>query len=316
MIEFIKQYLTGERWEALCNSCYRMRYQEEGYQEIPAQYRGDGGIEGFTKTGIVYQCYCPEKEYSDDELYEHMRKKMTKDIAKFISTDYEKVLKGLGVQNVHQWHFVVPQNKDRRILEHAEKKRKEVIEYLNAHKEQCSYIADDFTIVVKIADDFKVEISRIIRNDLGYKLDFTVLRDKKVDWTKCDNEKVNNVKRKIKAVMNGIDDDDEDYIDMVNTYMESYVIGIELREKLRTEQVDIYEQIINLEDTYKRQVAIKTKTNTDSSINQRLFMEILDDFQSVLEKEFPYITRSSIGELKDDMISSWLADCSMQFKSR
>ena len=45
-------------------------------------------------------------------------------------------------------------------------------------------------------------------------------------------------------------------------------------------------------------------------------MEILDDFQSVLEKEFPYITRSSIGELKDDMISSWLADCSMQFKSR
>lgn len=288
MIEFIKQYLTGEKWEALCNSCYRMRYQEEGYQEIPAQYRGDGGIEGFTKTGIVYQCYCPEKEYSDDELYEHMRKKMTKDIAKFISTDYEKVLKGLGVQNVHQWHFVVPQNKDRRILEHAEKKRKEVIEYLNVHKEQCSYIADDFT----------------------------VLRDKKVDWTKCDNEKVNNVKRKIKAVMNGIDDDDEDYIDMVNTYMESYVIGIELREKLRTEQVDIYEQIINLEDTYKRQVAIKTKTNTDSSINQRLFMEILDDFQSVLEKEFPYITRSSIGELKDDMISSWLADCSMQFKSR
>lgn len=316
MIEFIKQYLTGEKWEALCNSCYRMRYQEKGYQEIPAQYRGDGGIEGFTKTGIVYQCYCPEKEYSDDELYEHMRKKMTKDVAKFISTDYEKVLKGLGVQNVHQWHFVVPQNKDRRILEHAEKKRKEVIEYLKEHKEQCSYIADDFTIVLKIAEDFKVEISRIIRNDLGYKLDFTVLRDKKVDWTQCDNEKVNNVKRKIKAVMNGIDDDDEDYIDMVNTYMESYVIGIELREKLRTEQVDIYEQIINLEDTYKRQVAIKTKTNTDSSINQRLFMEILDDFQSVLEKEFPYITRSSIGELKDDMISSWLADCSMQFKSR
>lgn len=316
MIEFIKQYLTGEKWEALCNSCYRMRYQEEGYQEIPAQYRGDGGIEGFTKTGIVYQCYCPEKEYSDDELYDHMRKKMTKDIAKFISTDYEKVLKGLGVQNVHQWHFVVPQNKDRRILEHAEKKRKEVIEYLKAHKEQCSYIADDFTIVIKIAEDFKVEISRIIRNDLGYKLDFTVLRDKKVDWTQCDSEKVNNVKRKIKAVMNGIEDDDEDYIDMVNTYMESYVIGIELREKLRTEQVDIYEQIINLEDAYKRQVSIKTKTNTDSSINQRLFMEILDDFQNVLEKEFPYITRSSIGELKDDMISSWLADCSMQFKSR
>ena len=142
------------------------------------------------------------------------------------------------------------------------------------------------------------------------------MRNDKIDWSKCDNEKVNNVKRKIKAVMNGIDDDDDDYIDMVNTYMESYVIGIELMEKLRTEQVDTYEQIISLEDSYKRQVSIKTKTNTDSSINHKLFVEILDDFQNVLEKELPYITRSSVAELKDDMISSWLADCSMQFKSR
>ena len=47
--------------------------------------------------------------------------------------------------------------------------------------------------------------------------------------------------------MNGIDDNDEDYIDIVNTYMESYVIGIELMEKLRKDQVDLYEQIIGLE---------------------------------------------------------------------
>ena len=53
MIEFIQQYLSsGEEWEKLCNSCYRIRYQEQGYQEIPAKYKGDGGIEGFTKMSI------------------------------------------------------------------------------------------------------------------------------------------------------------------------------------------------------------------------------------------------------------------------
>ncbi len=31
-----------------------------------------------------------------------MRDKMTADISKFISTDYEKVLKGLGVRDVHK----------------------------------------------------------------------------------------------------------------------------------------------------------------------------------------------------------------------
>ena len=34
MLDFIQQYLTGEEWEKLCNSCYRMKYQEEGYQEF------------------------------------------------------------------------------------------------------------------------------------------------------------------------------------------------------------------------------------------------------------------------------------------
>lgn len=144
----------------------------------------------------------------------------------------------------------------------------------------------------------------------------TFLRKKKIDWSDCESVKVNNVKRKIKAVMNDIDEDDEDYIDLVNTYMESYVIGIELMEKLRTDQVDVYEQIIKLEQAYKREVSMKTKMNTDSSINYQLFTAILDDFQSVLEKEFPYLTKASVGELKDDMVSSWLADCSMQFKSR
>ena len=155
-----------------------------------------------------------------------------------------------------------------------------------------------------------------MRNDLGGRMDLTFLRKKKIDWSDCESVKVNNVKRKIKAVMNDIDEDDEDYIDLVNTYMESYVIGIELMEKLRTTQVDVYEQIMKLEQAYKREVSMKTKMNTDSSINYQLFSNILDDFQAVLEKEFPYLTRASVGELKDDMVSSWLADCSMQFKSR
>lgn len=228
MIEFIQQYLSsGEEWEKLCNSCYRIRYQEQGYQEIPAKYKGDGGIEGFTKNGIVYQCYCPEKDYTDDELYEHMRDKMTKDVSKFISKDYEPVLKGLGIRDVREWHFVVPENRDKRILEHAEKKRKEVLEYKKRNSKQCDYISEDFTITIKVVDDFKPELSRIMRNDYACKIDLTVLRKKKVDWTNCDNIKVNNVKRKIKAVMNDIEDDDEDYIDIVNTYMESYVIGID-----------------------------------------------------------------------------------------
>lgn len=74
---FIEGYMTGNEWEDLCVRCYRIRYQKDNYTEIPAIQGGDAGIEGFTNKGVVHQCYCPEREYTDDQLYEHQRDKLT-----------------------------------------------------------------------------------------------------------------------------------------------------------------------------------------------------------------------------------------------
>lgn len=316
VLEFIQSYLNGNAWERLCDSCYRIRYQEFGYQQLPAAIGGDGGIEGYTSNGIVYQCYCPEREYKDDELYDHMRDKMTRDIKKLLTPKYADTLKGLGVNNILEWHFVVPEYKDKRIIEHKETKRRDVLEYKKTNPKQCNFINDDFKIIIKVAEDFKLEIARLIRTSMDLKLDLTVLHDKTVDWSKCDSEKVFNVKRKVRAVMNNIDEDDDDFKEVVNTYMEAYLIGMELMEKLRISQNDIYEQILTMEQSYKKEVSIKTRMNTDSSLNNRLFNEIIDDFQKTLEKELDYLNKTSIMELKMDLVSSWLADCSMQFKCR
>lgn len=66
---FIEGYMTGNAWEDLCVRCYRIRYQKDNYTAIPATQGGDAGIEGFTYKGVVHQCYCPERDYSDNELY-------------------------------------------------------------------------------------------------------------------------------------------------------------------------------------------------------------------------------------------------------
>ena len=113
ILDFYEGKLDGDSWEELCQSCYRIRYQSEHYMEVPAIQEGDAGIEGFTQNGIVNQCYCPEREYSDDELYAHQRDKMTKDINKLLSLDYKKRLKELGVPPIKEWHFVIPYYKHR-----------------------------------------------------------------------------------------------------------------------------------------------------------------------------------------------------------
>jgi len=74
---------------------------------------------GFTQNGIVNQCYCPERNYSDDGLYETQRDKMTEDYA------------------------------DSRILKHVATKKEEVLKQKAEALEQYDYIDENFVIVIQ-----------------------------------------------------------------------------------------------------------------------------------------------------------------------
>ena len=316
MIDYIRQYTnSGDLWEDLINRCYRMRYQKEGYHEIPASYKGDGGIEGFTDTGVVYQCYCPEKQYSDNEYYEHIRTKLHNDIGKFIDPDYEDTLKRLGIHDVHEWHLVIPEYRDKRILEYRTTQIKRVIEYKTKHPDQCNYIADDFRIDIKVADDFVTEISSLSRTKAGLELDLRIVeKANTIDLTSCPSEKVSNIKRKIKAVMGNVEEDDDGYKRIVQMFLEAYITGISLMEKLRQENIDVYEDIMSLKLSYKRKVEMKTLMQQDHSLNRSVFDEIFEDFTNQLNSKFTFLNQETRDELAMDIIGEWLADCPMEFK--
>lgn len=309
----IEGYMNGDAWEDLCVKCYRIRYQNDNYTEIPAVQSGDAGIEGFTNKGIVHQCYCPEREYTDNELYEHQRNKLTTDIEKLKKNANR--LKALGVPAVIEWHFNIPEYKDSRIIEHAERKRKEILKAKEDNPSDYEHIAENFQIAIKTAEDFKPEISRIIRTSLSdVRLNLTIEHSSEADWSKCDSEKVENIRRKIKAIML-VDDTDKALNKVIKIYVDCYISGLEIMNNLRVNFPEIYEEIYRLEQSYKRDVSIKTLLNTDKSMNRTLFESILDDFHSKLERDFSSrFNEASIGEIKQDLVASWLADCSLEFR--
>lgn len=314
VMTFIEGYMTGNAWEELCVKCYRLRYQKEHYTPIPAVQGGDAGIEGFTHNGIVHQCYCPEREYSEDELYEHQRKKLTTDIQKLISNG--KRLKELGVPIICEWHFNIPEYKDSRILKHAQSKQQEVLTAKEKDPASLTHISDDFKILIKVAEDFTPEISRIIRTNLtDMKLNFAIQHQESPDWSKCDSQKVANIRRKVVAVMH-VDENDPDLNYVINVYVDYYIAGLEIINNLQLHFPEFYEDLYKLEQSYKREVAVKTRMNTNRQLNQSVFNNILDEFQEKLEKDFSkMLTQASIVELKQDLVASWLADCSMEFRS-
>lgn len=62
------------------------------------------------------------------------------------------------------------------------------------------------------------------------------------------------------------------------------------------------------------EVAIKTLMSIDKTMNHELFNTILNEFDVKLRQDFsPKFDEAAIMELKNDLIASWLADCSMEF---
>lgn len=314
LLKLLDSNLDGNSWEDICVKCYRFRYEDQHYTPIPAVSGGDAGIEGYTKTGVVHQCYFPEREYSDNELYEKQRDKLSADIKKLLNNGAR--FAELGVPQIHEWHFNIPEYKDSRILIHATTKQNEVLSSRAADPEKYSYIASDFQIIIKTADNFSAEISRIIRTSTEYNLNLAFEHTSSPDWSKCDSKKVENIRRKIKAVMHISDDNHPQVTTVVGTYIDYYICGLENMNRLRTRFPEIHADLYRLAQSYKGEVSLKTNMNTDHSMNQSLFKEILTEFGQKLEKDFSNaFDQASIVEIKQDMVASWLADCSMEFWS-
>lgn len=75
-------------------------------------------------------------------------------------------LKILGVPPIAEWHFNIQEYKDPRILSHAQSKQQEVLTAKKKNPTLYAHISDVFKILVKVAEDFSPEISRIIRTNL------------------------------------------------------------------------------------------------------------------------------------------------------
>ncbi|PGY12025.1 hypothetical protein [Bacillus cereus] len=313
MSNSILHNLDGKRWEELCTKFYRNRYQGIGFHEVPAMYRGDHGIEGYTLSGIVYQCYFPEKNYSDDDLYKKQRKKVYEDIEKLIKNGKE--LANIGVPPVKEWHLVIPCYKDRRILEYCTKKKVKVVQAIQ--NKDLTHIDKDFKILIKVEDDFYEEMRKLIPLENDFKYHFAQRHTGEINWEGCQTDKVENIKRKLIAIIEsqGAKNYDEQLNRMLSIYMSFYIKGIEVLNTIRGKDPALYEKIQSMSQTFKLDAQNRCDMNFNSSINKDLFEEIVTDFGNKLNSTLgEIITIESVAELKNDIISSWLADCPMDFR--
>ena len=159
MIDTPYGQFDGTSWDQMCRQIFARKYK--GFQAMPAS-PGDYGIEGYTKPdGWAFQCYCPEKHYTQQELHKHLRDKLTQDVRK-LRDNARHLPSFLGETVLTRWIFVTPEINTHSLLAHAQKKEAELRSW------QLPFAHKDILIEVQGGEFYAQEIHDI-RSEAGEK---------------------------------------------------------------------------------------------------------------------------------------------------
>lgn len=299
---------NGTTWEEFCQICFKKKYESDGYQEMPA-WQGDLGIEGFTRTGVLFQCYCPDEEYAPDDLYEKQRDKITKDLKKLVTNEPE--LKGyLKSIKVKQWIFVTPGYKKKDIVKHCQDKAEE---YRNL---KLSILDDDFDVLIYDIDFFATEIPLV----LDYKKQkieinpLTKKSDKEIaDWKNKEILLVENAVRKHgQRILESANNRDYKINTLTQHSIEHFLNGNITIKIMREKFPQDYEKFVRVVSLFEKKVTEMCIINT--SDNNTLYKQIESELKGKLKEAFNYIDQITIDKLTEQVLADWILRCPINFE--
>jgi hypothetical protein len=299
---------SGENWEGFCQICFKLKYEEDGYQEMPA-WQGDLGIEGFTRSGIVFQCYCPDMEYNPDKLYEVQRDKISTDLTKL--TTYQKELKSyLKDTKISKWIFVTPEYKKKDLVKHCATKAEELRKLNN------DILASDFDVLVYDIEFFAEQIP-IVLEFRKQKIDIASSKSTEEEIADWKSQEITLVDHAITKHGQRVSSLSKKYDENVNRLTQNtisdFLNGDIMVRKWKENFQDQYEKFIQVIAQFEKRVENKCAVS-DGKDNNGLYDGIEQELKEKLKESFTFLDDLMIDRLTDYVMSDWILRCPISFE--
>jgi hypothetical protein len=294
--------VDGNQWEELVHKILKIKFSD--YTEVPAKYGGDLGVEGFTRNGVAFQCYCAEGHPTSDELYKSQRKKVTRDITKLINNENE-INQLIKPTKLHTWRFVTPKYENKKLIEHCRKKEAKVQE------SDCDHIdKNNFSIELRTENNYTIELQKLhSNNSLTYDPEIPTIE--KVDlqeWKKSRNEFYTNLERKLSKLVT----DEERKSKLIHNNIKALIKGEALLDDLNHNLPDFHEEFTKLTNSWEEQIQIKSNLGQESP--KEYIVSTTDEFRKEIREEFDGQISSAVARhLSMRTISYWLCECPLDF---
>lgn len=143
----------GDEWQAFALQLVQRRHGPQNVQVVPDAVGGDAGLEFFTTSGCLYQCYAPEETSDVAKAASAMKAKAGRDIPKLIRyrDKIEPILSGILA---NRWILLTPFLDNKDVVADIRKRG------LAVKAKGLTFLAPDFEALCHSQDDFAGEIAQ------------------------------------------------------------------------------------------------------------------------------------------------------------
>lgn len=301
LLQKYKQQLDGPLWEKYCEHLLRREYGFKEFTFVPAEDRGDHGIEFFTSDGTIYQCYFPNPDCSMAEYKKKVNKKINDDLAKLDKYRTE-IKKLIGDLKITHWILMIPEVKSRDLIKKCKLKEKDL------RAKNISFIDPNFQVKIETDESFP-ESALAARHLVLDTVDLEVNPVSNIEielWVNSNSVFHENLKRK-----------------------SSNILKERATDSFKEQQVTKYIQLNELLDYYRAvfpqieaDILIKAIESLDHIQNdfyycgitpQEAMRDLLSFNRASFQNSNHNISSRNIELLATGHIAKWLAECNLEF---
>lgn len=301
MTKSIEDNFTPIEWEDFCEVVLRQHFGQRNFQKVPAEDRGDLGIEFYTSCGTIFQCYYPDPTASMATYKTKVQTKIRNDLKK-LTTYKEEIAELLDGIIIDQWVLMIPTYKTKELIKYCNSKKKNVL------KEKLDFI-DEENFIVKIETADSYPKSRLYALSVHSRaIDIPLMNVTRSDqkyWSSVNSSFSDNIHRKCNTLMG---DASSKFIQKV---IEKYIQVDNFLEILRNDHPDLYNSI---EDSANAQLEETEQEAIFSDVLDSSFVKkIVDGNKNGFERHSQLLSRLNSQILPFGYLSKWLAECDMDF---
>ncbi|CAI2086393.1 TPA: hypothetical protein ACN7G2_002989 [Klebsiella pneumoniae] len=291
-------------WEQYFKSIVRLHYKPANFCDMPDSQNGDFGIECYTLSGHVFQCYLPEQSSDVEKLVKSQRRKINTDILKF-TTKYREDLELLfGDTKISRWILATPYSKSSKLTQYCTQKS------LRVRALGLPYVSNDFQILVKTDSDYITERALLRRTNfqLNLELDNSTVENA-VSFI---NENVDFLD-KLNLKLPKIDPSESAQESYRHFLIQKYLDYQNLLDELKQNWVDIYQVVYKcIQQRETNLVGLSMLSSSGTQPGEKMLKQ-MEALKSDIEKEIPTFKGSDLEKINWGVISDWLIRCPLDF---